>query len=60
MTTPDKVTAIAAVVLFALSVAWLWEAETCGRCFISTHAAPAIIAGNLAMAAWSLRRSFVK
>jgi len=40
--------------LFVLSVVWLWESATCGRCFVSVYLAPVVIVGNLGMAAWGL------
>jgi len=30
----------------AISVAWFWEARTCGVCYLSRHLAPIAIVGN--------------
>jgi len=55
------------LVLFVLTVAsgaWIYEAFTCGRCWISVHLAPVIIASNLVLTfgGWGLRwlRNYVK
>jgi hypothetical protein len=43
---------IVGTLLLVLSLAWVWESVTCGRCFISVYLAPVVIVGNLAMAVW--------